>query len=67
MVSTQNHDGYDDEVDHLEHGDGEGVAGRVVGETHLHNDDWDGDDDDDDIYIMVKCLYVCNVFAYFCV
>ena len=21
--------------------------------------------DDDDIYIMVKCLYVCNVFAYF--
>ena len=25
----------------------------------------DDDDDDDDIYIMVKCLYVCNVFAYF--
>ena len=22
------------------------------------------DGDDDDIYIMVKCLYVCNVFAY---
>ena len=21
--------------------------------------------DDDDIYIMVRCLYVCNVFAYF--
>ena len=41
------------------------------------NDDGDDDDDDvdddddyddndyDDIYIMVKCLYVCNVFAYF--
>ena len=27
-----------------------------------HNDD---DDGNDDIYIMVKCLYVCNVFAYF--
>ena len=25
----------------------------------------DDDEDDDDIYIMVKCLYVCNVFAYF--
>ena len=22
-------------------------------------------DESDDIYIMVKCLYVCNVFAYF--
>ena len=31
-------------------------------------DDYDDDGcyhDDDDIYIMVKCLYVCNVFAYF--
>ena len=23
------------------------------------------DDDDNDIYIMMKCLYVCHVFAYF--
>ena len=30
-------------------------------------DDDDDDEDDDDIYIMVKCLSVCNVFAYFCV
>ena len=28
-------------------------------------DNDDDDDDDDDIYIMMKCLYVCNVFAYF--
>ena len=29
------------------------------------DDDDDDNNDDDDIYIMVKCLYVCNVFAYF--
>ena len=31
----------------------------------MKNDDDDEVDDDDDIYIMVRCLYVCNVFAYF--
>ena len=31
-----------------------------------YNDEVDDDyDNDDDIYIMVKCLSVCNVFAYF--
>ena len=29
-------------------------------------DDYDNEDDDnDDIYIMMKCLSVCHVFAYF--
>ena len=28
--------------------------------SYEEDDEWD-----DDIYIMVKCLYVCNVFAYF--
>ena len=23
------------------------------------------DDDDDNIYIMMKCMYVCHMFAYF--
>ena len=32
------------------------------------DDDYvDDNDDDDDIYIMVKCMSVCNVFAYFAV
>ena len=31
---------------------------------HGDNDD-DDDDDDDDLYIMVKCMSVCNVFDYF--
>ena len=39
---------------------------RMRSEWHDDDDD-DFDDDDGDIYIMVKCLYVCNVFAYFCV
>ena len=33
-------------------------------DTDDTNDDIDGDDGDD-IYIMMRCLYVCNVFAYF--
>ena len=36
--------------------------------TRFHDaHDDDDDDDDDDIYIMVKCMSVCDVFAYFCV
>ena len=38
-------------------------------EHRLSFDDGDDinekNDDDDDMYIMVKCLYVCHVFAYF--
>ena len=37
---------------------------RIIMMMIIMYDD-DDDDDDDDIYIMVKCLYVCNVFAYF--
>ena len=42
-------DAYDDDVDYV----------------NLDDDDGDDDDDDDDIYIMMKCLSVCYVFAYF--
>ena len=39
----------------------------ILNDDDVDDDDIDDDDeeDDDDIYIMVRCLYVCHVFAYF--
>ena len=34
-------------------------------DVDVNGDDDDEYDDGDDIYIMMKCLYVCHVFAYF--
>ena len=46
-----------------------GLPALPPGCQHYDYDDYDDDDDDgdvdDDIYIMVKCLSVCHVFAYF--
>ena len=43
----------DDDDDGDDDGEGDGVGNDIY------------DCDDDNIYIMMKCVYVCHVFAYF--
>ena len=38
------------------------IGDKAVGEFYH---DYDDDDDNDDIYIMMNCMSVCHVFAYF--
>ena len=68
LDNGDNNGAMEDNVDNVENESGFGRLGTIATvRWRDHLQDNDDDDGYDDIYIMVKCMSVCDVFAYFCV